>query len=599
MSFRRRTYPEVMENVLTGLTGGIAAESHAYPPAGAKTAPYAHALEHPPVDAIISVYGIRNNQTFQFVKGSDYELKQDKLVWLEKANTPDAGTLLHINYRSKGAQSPFNDLHVGSVLRTLAESFSLELAGLYAQAEAVYKSAFIDTAEGRSLDNVVALLDVNRVRAGRNTTKVKFSRSANGVGDIHIPAGTRVTNADASVQFETIAAITLLDGQTSVQVDARDIADNLEALPADSLVILTKPLAGIDSVTNPNPSSVLERDETDDELRTRAKNFLHGSEKATLGAIKHAIAQQNVVAEVSENDPEPGKITVTVHSDNLTPETEQRLLAAIKDARPAGIEVILAGVSAPFALDLELRISTAADLLEADLRGIQERAVQRIMAYLNGSAIGDTISLNRIVGLVLSDNTVLDVRILSARVGSDDVLDRDQGIIKTDNISGVTPGSKVALRAGAINIIDPALATVLSASLRFPVSAAAPSESVIRAALASAIEAINLLNASELPASPTPPQLRQRQLNYGKLLAVIPLPGKPAVTSYNDVAGLDDASLPTSSAAGDYQVQFIVTSESGISHLLEDETSPAVTLIPFERLTLANVELKAQAEVTA
>src|SRR3989344_8734997 len=118
MSFRRRTCPEVMENVLTGLTGGIAAESHAYPPAGAKTAPYAHALEHPPVDAIISVYGIRNNQTFQFVKGSDYELKQDKLVWLEKANTPDAGTLLRINYRSKGGQWRFNDLHVRSVLRT-------------------------------------------------------------------------------------------------------------------------------------------------------------------------------------------------------------------------------------------------------------------------------------------------------------------------------------------------------------------------------------------------------------------------------------------------------------------------------------------------
>ena len=38
MSFRRRTYPEVMENVLTGLIGGVAAESHAYPPNGQKRA---------------------------------------------------------------------------------------------------------------------------------------------------------------------------------------------------------------------------------------------------------------------------------------------------------------------------------------------------------------------------------------------------------------------------------------------------------------------------------------------------------------------------------------------------------------------------------
>ncbi len=597
MSFRRRTYPEVMENVLTGLTGGVAAESHAYPPVGGKTAPYEHALEHPPVTAIISVYGTRNNQTYQFVPGNDYQLKQDKLVWLEKANTPDLGTLLHINYRSKGGQSPFNDLHVGSVLRTLAETFSLELAALYAQAEAVYKSAFVDTAEARSLDKVVALLGVNRVKAGRNTTKVKFSRSSHSFGDIHIPAGTRVANGDASVQFETIASVTLLDGQPSVQVDARDIADNLQGLAAGALELLAQPLSGIDSVTNPNPSSVLERDESDEELRTRAKNFLHGSEKATLGAIKQAIAQQNVVAEVRENDPEPGWITIAIHTDNLTPETEARLDAAIKDVRPAGIKVVYAPVSAPFTLDMAMRITTTDNLPEGDLRGIQEGAVQRVSQYLNDTGIGETISLNRIIGLVLSDGAILDVRILSATVSGVDVLDRDQGIIRSGNITGVSPGDKVAIGTGIITLIDPALPTLLSVSLRFPISAAVPSESSVGAALAKAIEAINVLNAADLPASPAADELRRRQINYGKLLAVMPLPNKPPVASYNEVAALEDASLPTSSAAGDYRVQFMITTESGVSHLLENESSPAVTLVPCERLTLANVQLKAQAEV--
>ena len=598
MSFRRRTYPEIMENVLTGLTGGISAENHAYPPNNAGKNTIEHALEHPPVAAIISVYGVRNNQTFQFVKASDYQLKNDKLIWLEKGNRPDLGSNFLVNYLSKDASSPVNDLHVGSVLRTLAESFSLELAGLYAQAEAVYQSGFIDTANNRSLENVVALLGINRIRAGRNSTKVKFTRSQSSVGDIHIPAGTRISTVDAGIQFETIESVTLLSGQNSVQVDARDIADNLEGLSADSLVILTKPLAGVDSVTNPKSSWILERDESDNELRTRAKNFLHGSERATLSAIRQAIAVQNLHAEVTENDPDPGFISISVHTDNLTPEAEARLLAAIDDVRPAGIKIKKPiKAIAPIAVDMIIRITTADDLLEADLRAIQEQAVEKITTYVNGVTADVDISINRIIGLVLSDNRVTDARILSAMVSTDNVLNRDKGSIDTTGITGIPSGSKISMTTGIINIIDPALATLLSVNILFPSGTTAPSETAIKTALENTVSAINELNDAELPNAPTAEMIRERQINYGKLLAAIPLPGKPAVENYRSIAIMVDGDLPTSAAAGDYLVRFLITSESGVSFILESETSPTISLTPFERLSLSNIELKATAGV--
>lgn len=53
--------------------------------------------------------------------------------------------------------------------------------------------------------------------------------------------------------------------------------------------MLAVPIAGVAAVTNPAPTSLSARDETDAELRTRAKNFLHGSERATLGALRQAI----------------------------------------------------------------------------------------------------------------------------------------------------------------------------------------------------------------------------------------------------------------------------------------------------------------------
>lgn len=600
MSFRRRTYPELLENVLTGLIGGVAAESHAYPPLNAKSTPYAHALENPPVDTIISVYGMRNNQSHQFVKDTDYELDNNKLVWLEEGNTPDRGSVFHVNYRTQGASSPFNDLHVGSVLRTLSESFSMEMAGLYAQADAVYKAGFVDTAEGTSLEKVVSLLGINRIKAGRNTTKMKFSRVAGTVGDIYIPAGTRVANDDASVQYQTVESVTLLNGQNSVQVSARDMDDNIDALEANSLIILVKPIVGIESVTNPNPSQVMEQDETDDHLRTRSKNFLHGSEKATIGAIKQAISQQSIVADVEENVPSPGHIRITLHTDEtLTTDLEKRVRAAIRDVRPAGIKIDFAQSAAPYPIDMEMRITTVEDLLNEDLRAIQEEINTKISQYINGLELGATISVNKMIGLVLGNPSVTDVRMLSVSVDGTNVWDKDSGTLNTDLIPGVTAGDDVPVTAGTINVIDPALATTVTVTVTYPIASAAPSESAIKSAVQLAIEAINEINASELPASPTPEQTRQRELAFGKFLAITPLPGSDPSVTYGDIAGNETGSLPTAASTGDYTVRYLITSESGLTHILDSESVPLVALIPFERLTLAGVELKAKAEVPA
>lgn len=596
MSFRRRTYPELLENVLTGLIGGVAAESYAYPPLSAKSASYEHALENPPVDTIFSVYGIRNNQSHQFVKDVDYVLDSNKLVWQDDANTPDLGSVFHVNYRTEGASSPFNDLHVGSVLRTLAESFSLEMAGLYAQADAVYKAGFVDTAEGRSLDNVVSLLGIDRVKAGRNTTKVKFIRVAGTVGDIHLPAGTRIANDDASVQYETIETVNLLDGQNSIQAPARDMDDNIDALAADSLVILVKPIVGIDSVTNPSSSQALEEDETDAHLRTRSKNFLHGSEKATLGAIKQAIAQQNIVADVEENSPAPGHIKVTLHTDEtLTADLEKRLRAAIRDVRPAGIKIDFAEAPAPYPVDLDMRITTVDDLLIEDLRAIQEEIDTKLNKYINGIELGTTISVNKMIGLVLNNPSVTDVQMLSMTVASNDIWQKDNNTLNTDFISGVTAGDKVPVIGGVLNIIDPALATSVTVLIDYPIASAPPSEKAVQTALQLAIEAINDINENEMPASPSAEQTRARQLVFGKFLSMTPLPGLTPSAAYSQVASSELASLPNKAAAGDYGIRYLISAESGSTTILDSESSPIVSLIPFERLTLAGVELKAKA----
>ena len=230
MSFRRRTYPEIVDNLLTSMIGGVAAEAHPFPPSASP--PFSHALQKPAASSVVSVYGTRNDESFLFETGTDYALSDDGLTvaWQEGARLPDDGTLFHINYVPRNAGSAANDIHVGSVMRTLSDSVGLEIARLYAELEAVYDAGFIDTASGRSLDNVVALLGVERVVAGRFSGDVEFERASGSRGDIHLPAGTRILTADGNVEYETTLAVTLLNGQNTVRVVARDVEDNSEGL---------------------------------------------------------------------------------------------------------------------------------------------------------------------------------------------------------------------------------------------------------------------------------------------------------------------------------------------------------------------------------
>ncbi len=167
MSFRRRNYPELMDNILTRLIGGIAAESYPFPPAVSSEPPFQHPLERPPVKKITSVYGERNGSSYAFRQDVDYTLVDEQILqWVDGGALPDAGSTFQVNYFSGATSSPVTDIHVGSVARTLMEAAALEMAGLYAQMQVVYDAAFIDTASGKSLDHVVALLGLERVPAG-------------------------------------------------------------------------------------------------------------------------------------------------------------------------------------------------------------------------------------------------------------------------------------------------------------------------------------------------------------------------------------------------------------------------------------------------
>src|SRR5690606_33556347 len=328
-------------------------------------------------------------------------------------------------YLPRQREMRVNDLYPGSVVRTLMEAVALETAGLYAQMETVYRAGFLETASGGALDHVVGLLGIRRVRAGRNSGELRFTRARNTAGEITIPAGTRVATADGAIEYETTTDLTLVDGQPAAKVAARDLVADNDGLPPDSLVLMVRPIAGIESVTNPGATARLDRDENDDELRSRARRFLAGSARGTRSALEAAIAAEGLRAEIEE--PSPGLVRVTLQGVP-GPDQFARFKKPVDQVRPAGVKVDILTGTPPARIDLEPHLVSATGLPETRLRALQDEIRSRYADYFARLPLAADGSLSRLAGLAIGVDGVEDVRIKTASADGADVLDVTAGL---------------------------------------------------------------------------------------------------------------------------------------------------------------------------
>jgi uncharacterized phage protein gp47/JayE len=587
VSFRRRNYPEVLDNLLTTLIGGVAAETHPFPPTD--DGPLQHPLEQPPVRQIVSVYGIRNGEQKLFRAGSDYQLQPDKqtLTWVSDDSVPDAGSLVYVNYLREDVVPTLTDLQVGSVTRTMTESIALEIARLYAQLEAVYKAGFVDTATGSSLDKVVSLLDVKRFKGTRPSAKIRFSRAEGTRGAITMPAGIRILDEQVKFEYETTETITMSENQNAVTITARDLEPGNEPVPADTLTILAVPIAGIARVTNPAPASRAAADETDTELRTRAKNFLHGSERATLGALRQVLIENGVDGDIDDSTT-PGLISVTPHGDDLTPEQLKKLETELDATRPAGVQLLMNTPLAALRVDLRVRLSTAPKTVEADLRAAHNQVREAISAYFDGLETRADASINQIVGRALAIEHVEDIHIEQASTTVSSVV--------TDRLD--VPGGIIDLAGqptvlGDLTLADTNLPTGLDVVINFPPAAAVPAQAEIETALSQMVAYLNTL--TEVAFEPADAvEAQKRELSFGKLLRVIPLPGSASATLADYDIAPDPTTLPDAASRAPYSVRVFLSLTSGVTRILADE-SASYALTHSERLRINSVTIAVEA----
>ncbi|WOD39722.1 baseplate J/gp47 family protein [Nodosilinea sp. E11] len=480
MSYSPRLYPDIVRDLLTVLTGGTVRESLTMPGGDDPIL-----LNRRPVRRISHLQGqvagrLPDQQIayrftpadFELISTTGRETEKDAIRFRPEGRRPIAGTPLTVNYYPMQTDPvPVTDLNVGSVARTLMETFGRELAVSELNLELVYKSAFLETAEGNALDRVVALVGVTRLPTGNPVVRLRFSRQEGTVGRITIPAGTAVVSASGA-RYLTLDSLTLEPGETSRDVLAGGENQGTEPVETGELNRPEVLIAGIVGVTNGQPAHRLSVPETDDDLRRRTRSALTGAVRGTLDAIRFGLKSLEGIKDVAIADPDtdptlrPGEIRVEVAYSEDTPAKREEVRQRLEDLKPAGVRVLVGrATSKRLDVRVEKLVLAGSSLPAAEQTSVVETLKQRLLGYFSQIAPGGQIRRAQLLAIALSDARIVDATLRlvpeggtavdDLTLGSGEVLEVTSDRIQIQTIKYERAAAATAATTTTVSIVLP------------------------------------------------------------------------------------------------------------------------------------------------
>jgi hypothetical protein len=385
-----RPYRQIVDDILTAIVGGVVNEPIIFD-VKADLYPLAE-----PAQDIRGITGTADQKPHTFLKEIDFLFSEgdNAVVWQEGGTWPDDETTFYVDYFRQNSRSPLTDINVGSVTRTLSEAIGREIATVYQQINLAYLSGFIDTAKGKSLDFVAVILGITRKTKDYAVGLATFFRDPAIKDNITIPERVLLRTAKGEATFETTELRTLQRGQVRLDVPIR-ASDNFKGeagkVAAGEITEIVQPIAGIARVTNFEPTLLGAEDESDEELRARAKAVLRALGKGTLAALARVIfeGRANLMEVWDPNSPlvkqSPlGTVALLIESE---PERFPSLRAAVEETRAAGVQAALVARYVFFKPRIEVKISTG--LQPAGKTKVVNQIISALQAYVDELSSGD------------------------------------------------------------------------------------------------------------------------------------------------------------------------------------------------------------------
>ena len=424
MTFIPRNYDQIVEDMLTSITGGEVGETHLFDETQNN---YELGTDQSNISNITMVYSLNQEGINKvFVPEIDYvHVKPNILSFIQGGSRPDNGTLIKVNYYLEDIEPVITDRNVGSVARTITEAFSREIAILFSQLNIVYKSAFIETASGTALDMLVSILGINRFKGGFATGVVRFSRNTPAPGDITIPAATIVSDlADKPLKYLITKEKILRAGQLEVDVPVRATVKE-QTSKARTIVLMPKPVLGIEKIENPEETVIGTKEETDDELRSRARRIIKGSTTATIEAMKLALLGIPHLSSVNIVDRPKGvngRVDIIVDTEKdfntISPEINEILYKL----KPAGIYIDVSATTKVYP-QYDFTLIPKTSITDQETTSLQTEISNNIDEYFKSLKPGENVQAKRLVSIILSSDKIYDVTYNSSEVK---LLDKDK-----------------------------------------------------------------------------------------------------------------------------------------------------------------------------
>lgn len=339
------------------------------------------------------------------------------------------------------SSTPITSIGPGSVARALAESVVNELGDFYASMDFNTAMGLISTAQGRALDLIGELYNVQRKQLGQIATIDQsvgtfyfYLDEPYNSGDITIPEGTAVTTANddfigQSYGYRTNSPAVIAAGRTRVYVGLTpQFLDSVYTAGTDTLTqhsFTGAPGGVIVRCRNPKPIAPQQGFESDQNYRARIVKAVRVAAGGTTDAIRFAGLGVPGVREVRMRPSIYGlgsvEALVVAEDRNIAATLIPRVNTEMQKVKPAGVRLFIREPDyAPLTLQGSIVVRKN---MNVDKQGSARRAEIGILRYLNTLLPGDMLSYSRLIQAAMdASDSIADVSFSRLRLNGTEIL---------------------------------------------------------------------------------------------------------------------------------------------------------------------------------